>query len=313
MEYSGKASQAVAFVSTGRLLVQATRPRQWTKNLLVYMALFFTVNETWDAGDIGEILPLLGKTTLGFLIFCALSGAVYLANDIFDVRRDRLHPRKQYRPIASGQLPVSTAWAAAGVLAAGGVASAFLREPLFGGIATAYLATMTAYTLVLKRLIVLDVFAISAGFVLRAVAGAAVIQVPISPWLYICTGLGALFIALAKRRSELARAGERAPSQRDTLEWYTKGLLDQLTPVVATSVVIAYSFYTFTPPNLPDNHTMMLTIPFVIYGVFRYTYLMHVKDAGENPEETLTSDVPLIIAIVSWLAAAATVLVVFRG
>ena len=313
MEYSGKASQAVAFVSTGRLLVRATRPKQWTKNLLVYMALFFTVNETWDAGDIGEMLPLLGKTTLAFLIFSALSGAVYLANDIFDVHRDRLHPRKRNRPIASGLLPIDTAWRAAGALASVGAGSAFLLEPLFGGIALAYLATMAAYTLVLKRLIVLDVFVISAGFVLRAVAGAAAIRVPISPWLYICTGLGALFIALAKRRGELALAGERAPSQRDTLEWYTTGLLDQLTAVVATSVVIAYSFYTFTAPNLPDNHTMMLTIPFVVYGVFRYTYLMHVKGAGENPEETLTSDLPLIITIASWLATAATVLVVFRG
>ena len=312
MEYSGKASHSMAFTSTGRALVQATRPKQWTKNLLVYMALFFTINEAWDAGDFGEMLPLLGKTSLGFLIFSALSGAVYLANDVVDVARDRLHPTKRFRPIASGQLAVSTSLAAAAVLAAAGIAFAFLVEPLFGGVAVAYLATMTAYTIVLKRLIVLDVFAISAGFVLRAVAGAAVIQVPISPWLYICTGLGALFIALAKRRSELAAAGDRAASQRSTLDWYTQGLLDQLTAVVATSVVIAYSFYTFTAENLPVNNTMMLTIPFVVYGVFRYTYLMHVKNAGESPEEVLTSDVPLIIAIVSWLATAATVLVMFR-
>ena len=312
MEYSGKASYAVGLVSTGRGLVQATRPKQWTKNLLVFMALFFTINEAWDASDLGEMLPLLAKTTLGFLIFCALSGAVYLANDVVDARRDRLHPTKRFRPIASGQLAVSTSLTTAAVLAAAGVASAFLVEPLFGGVATSYLATMTAYTLVLKQLIVLDVFAISAGFVLRTVAGAAVIQVPISPWLYLCTGLGALFIALAKRRCELASAGDRAASQRSTLEWYTQGLLDQLIAVVATSVVIAYSFYTFTAQNLPDNHTMMLTIPFVVYGVFRYTYLMRVKNAAESPEDVLTSDVPLIVTIVSWLATAATVLVMFR-
>ena len=172
---------------------------------------------------------------------------------------------------------------------------------------------MMVYTTALKRLILLDVFAISAGFVLRAVAGAAVLQVPISPWLYICTGLGALFIALAKRRSELVSAGEHAGSQRDTLEWYTPSLLDQLMVVVATSVMLTYSLYSFTAGSLPENHAMMFTIPFVVYGVFRYLYLVHVKNLGESPEDILITDLPLIATIVLWLATAATILVIFRG
>ena len=186
-----------------------------------------------------------------------------------------------------------------------------MLEPDFGWVSSGYLLLMLTYSTMLKRLAVLDVLTISAGFVLRSVAGAAVLQVPISPWLYICTGLGALFIALAKRRSELARAGERAPSQRDTLEWYTTGLLDQLTAVVATSVVIAYSFYTFTAPNLPDNHIMMLTIPFVVYGLFRYMFLVHTHNMGENPEDILITDVPLIACIALWLVTAAAVLIVW--
>ena len=163
---------------------------------------------------------------------------------------------------------------------AGGLGSAFVLEPLFGVTAAAYAATMVVYTFLLKRLILLDVFAISAGFVFRAVAGAAVLQVPISPWLYICTGLGALFIALSKRRCELTLAGDAAASQRETLDWYTHSLLDQLIAVVATSVVLTYGLYTFTAENLPDNHSMMLTIPFVVYAIFRYMYLVHTRHLG---------------------------------
>ena len=313
MDYSRDASLPLGLVSLARALLRATRPKQWTKNLLIFLALFFTINEAWDIEDLRRILSLVGRTTMAFVVFSALSGAVYIFNDIFDVERDRQHPRKRLRAIASGQLPVPVAWGAAATLVAGGLVSGFMLEPFFGSISLAYVGTMMAYTLVLKRLILLDVFAISGGFVLRAVAGAAVIEVPISPWLYICTGLGALFIALAKRRSELALAGEEAGSQRDTLERYTTGLLDQFIAVVATSSVLAYSLYTFTASNLPKNQAMMLTIPFVVYGVFRYMYLVHTKNLGENPEDILVTDVPLIITILLWLATAATILVKFRG
>ena len=313
MEFARGASIVPVLVNLSAAVVRTVRPRQWTKNLIIYLALFFTVNEAWDPLDPGELWSLATKTTLAFLVFCALSGAIYIVNDIVDIERDRKHPRKRLRPIASGQLPIPLAWSAGFALVTVGLVSAFLLEPLFGGVSLVYVATMVAYSLLLKELILLDVFAISAGFVLRAVAGAAVLSLPISPWLFICTGLGALFLALAKRRGELAQAGDAAASQRGTLEIYSPEVLNQFIGVVATSVLIAYSLYTFTAPNLPENHSMMLTIPFVVYGLFRYMYLVHRKGLGENPEDIVITDAPLMATIVLWLATAAAILVVFRG
>ena len=313
MAYPGKASYGTAVVGTVAALLRAMRPKQWTKNLLVYLALFFSINEAWGPHvDAPSLTPFL-KATLALAVLSALSGAIYLINDIFDAEEDRRHPRKRFRPVAAGQLSPPVAWVSAGVLIGAALGVGFATEPWFGAVAAAYAATMVGYTVILKRLVLLDVFAISAGFVLRAVAGAAILQVPISPWLYICTGLGALFIALSKRRSELAAAGENAASQRRTLEWYTRGLLDQLIAVVAASVVVAYILYTFTASNLPDNHIMMLTIPFVLYGLFRYFYLVHMRNLGETPEDILISDVPLIAAVALWVASAASILAVFRG
>ena len=313
METSGNRSSPAASVSAFRALVITTRPRQWTKNLLVYFALFFTANQTWDLGDLSHALSLFGKATLAFALFSALSGAVYVINDIFDVERDRQHPRKRSRPIASGQLSVPLAWGAAVGLAASSLGSSFILELLFGWVGLAYLLTMLAYSMLLKRLVLLDIFAISGGFVLRAVAGAAVLQVPVSPWLYICTGLGALFIAISKRRSELALAGERAGRQRETLELYTSALLDQFIAIVAPSTLVAYTLYTFTADNLPENNAMMLTIPLVVYGLFRYIYLVHTRNLGESPEEVLVTDIPLMVCITLWLTTAASVLMLWGG
>ena len=299
-------------MATAKALILATRPRQWTKNLLVYFAFFFTINERWDLEDFNSLSLLFGEVTAAFVIFSALSGAIYLINDVIDVEKDRQHPRKSQRAIPSGQLGVSFALVSAAALSIAGLSLAFLVEPAFGVVSLIYLVLMVLYTLVLKQVVLLDVFSISAGFVLRAVAGAAVIDVPISPWLYICTGLGALFIALGKRRDELALAGENAASQRGTLEWYTPRLLDQLIAVVAPSTLLAYILYTSTADNLPDNHAMMLTIPFVVYGLFRYLFLLHSKNMGENPEEVLLTDVPLITSILLWMITAASVLLVFR-
>ena len=295
-----------------KALVLSVRPKQWTKNLIIYFALFFTINDTWYLDNLGPALSLFGKTTLAFCLFSALSGAVYLVNDICDVEKDRQHPKKRSRPIPSGCLPVPVAWVAAAGLAVLGLGLSFVLEPLFGWVSVGYLATMMSYSLLLKRLVLLDLFAISGGFVLRAVAGAAVLQVPISPWLYTCTGMGALLIAVAKRRSELSLAGENAARQRDTLGMYTMPLLDQFIAIVAPSTLLAYTLYTFTASNLPENHAMMITIPFVVYGLFRYVYLVHAKDLGENPENILITDIPLIVSIVLWLGTAAGVLVVFR-
>ena len=312
MDYSGTASSWQGFAVISRALIKSTRPKQWTKNLLVFLPLFFTVEETWDPAHFDAVASVFGKATIAFVVFSMLAGAVYLVNDAIDVERDRLHPKKRNRPIAAGQLPISIAWTAAVTLVSAALAIAFLLVPQFGAVSVGYVATMVAYSLVLKHLILLDVFSISAGFVLRVVAGASVLQVPISPWLYICTGLGALLIALAKRRAELAAAGDNAAGQRATLEWYTAGLLDQLITSMATAVVLAYTLYTFTAPNLPENNAMMLTIPLVVYGLFRYLYLIHAKGLGENPEEIIISDMPLIACIGLWLAASASILVAYR-
>ena len=293
-------------------LFLAIRPKHWTKNLLVYLVFFFTVGEAWSPDDLHSILMPLYKSSLAFVIFSILSSGIYIVNDILDIQRDHKHPTKRLRPIASGILPVTLAWITATILISVGSTAAFVLEPLYGVIALTYVTTMTAYSVFLKRIIILDVFAISGGFILRAITGAVVIQVPVSPWLYVCTGLGALFIALCKRKSELTIAGENAGLQRDTLQFYTISLLEHLINIVTASVALSYIFYTFTATNLPDNHSMLFTIPFVIYGLFRYLYLTHTKNLGENPEEIITNDIPLIITIVLWLIFTATILTIAR-
>lgn len=296
-----------------KALVIAVRPKQWAKNLIIYLAFFFTLNEYWSLGDAFAAVPLFGEATAAFVIFSALTGAVYLINDIFDVERDRLHPRKRFRPIASGQLPVSVAWFAAVALIGLGLVAAFVFRPLFGVVSLAYVVSIVGYSVYLKQMVLIDVFTISGGFVLRAVAGAVVMQVPVSPWLFICTGLAALLLALAKRRSELVQAGENAGSQRESLQAYSLPFLDQLIAMVATASVVAYSLYTFTAENLPENNAMMLTIPFVVYGLFRYLYLVHQTGVGENPEDLFFGDVSLAVAIALWLVSVALVLGLFRS
>ena len=301
-----------SLLGVGKALLLSARPKQWTKNLIIYFALFFSINEAWQLGNAEQALTHFARTTAAFALFAALSSAVYLVNDVSDAPMDRRHPRKRFRPIASGQLSPKVALTAAIVLTALGLAFSFVLEPLFGLVAVVYAGVMFAYSLVLKRIVLLDVLSISGGFVLRAVAGAAVLAVPISPWLYTCTGVGALLLALGKRRSEIAQAGEAASRQRDTLRWYTREMTDQFIAIAAPSTLLAYTLYTFTAPNLPENHAMMLTILFVLYGLFRYVYIIHTRDLGESPEEILITDIPLIICILSWLVTAATVLVVFR-
>ena len=313
MEYSRRRPLPLALAATARALLASTRPKQWTKNLIIFFALFFTISDWWDLNDLGRMASLAGRSTAAFALFSALSGAVYLVNDVIDVGQDRRHPLKRLRPIAAGQLSAGTAWAAAAVLAGAALVLSLALEPVFGLVSLLYLSIMLAYSLALKRVVLLDVFSISGGFVLRAVAGAAVLQVPISPWLYICTGLGALFIALAKRRSELAAAGAEAGKQRESLQHYSRAFLDQLMAVVAPSTLITYSLYTFTAPNLPDNHFMMFTIPLVAYGLFRYMYLVHTERLGESPEDIVITDLPLVVSILLWLAVATTILVVYRA
>ena len=292
--------------------IAALRPKQWTKNLLAYLPLFFTVGERWNPQELEPTLDLIARSTAAFVLLTVISGAVYLINDVADLDSDRRHLRKRLRSIASGRLGVRTALAAASALGTAGIAASFALEALFGWVVVGYAALMVAYSLLLKRVALLDVITIAGGFLLRVVAGAAVLGVMISPWLYTCSGLGALFIALAKRRSEAAIAGEDAAVQRETLGEYTLPLLDQLMAVIASSALLAYTLYTFTASNLPDNHAMMLTIPFVVFGLFRYTYLVHKGEMGEDPADMLTADAPLLASVLLWLVTVATILVLSR-
>lgn len=296
-----------------KALIASMRPRQWYKNLIIFLAFFFTINEAWTLnGDVQAALNMFGSITLAFLIFSLLTGAVYVVNDLLDAESDRRHPRKRHRPIAAGRLGVPLASGAAAVLTVTGISGALLLEPAFGAISIIYMVANLAYSLALKHIVLVDVFVISGGMVLRAVAGAAIMEVPISPWLYLCTALAALLLALIKRRSQLATAGEDAASQRPSLSRYSIAALDQLVVITATASLIAYSLYTFTAPNLPDNDAMMLTIPFVAFGLFRYIILSGSADAGENPEDLLMGDVPLVATVVLWLVSAAVILALFR-
>ena len=295
-----------------KYMLRSVRPKQWTKNLLVFLALIFSMNLYWEPFDLTSVGHLLARTVAAFALFCLVSSSEYLINDLVDLENDRQHPQKRLRPLASGGLKPSYALITAVFLVALSLPLSFWLGRLFGAVVLGYVILMLLYSLALKHIVIIDVFTIAAGFVLRAVAGAVVINVPISPWLYICTVLGALFIGFSKRRHELVLLNNDAPKHRRSLEEYTPQLLEQLIAVVAPAAVIAYSLYTFSATNLPQNHAMMLTIPFVIYGIFRYLYLVHSKNLGGTPEEILLSDLPLIIDIALWVVASTVILFVYR-
>ncbi len=283
---------ATGFLSTTLAVIASMRPKQWTKNVLVFMALIFSLGETWHLSDPSSWLPLLGKATATFALFCMVCGADYLINDVRDRESDQLHPKKRTRPIAAGRLSVRTALIAATVLIAMGLAGGFALEWRVGAVIAGYVAIMLAYSYYLKHVVLLDLMIIATGFVLRAMAGAFVIDVPVSPWLYAVTALGALFLAINKRRAEIVLLKEDANEHRPILEEYTTSLLDQMASIVTASTLVAYGLYTFTAPALPTNHSMMLTIPFVLYGIFRYLYLVHARGEGGSPEDVLLKDAP---------------------
>lgn len=304
---------APRLAAIGKALLQSARPTQWYKNFVIYTAFFFTLNEAWTLADLPVAAALLARLTLALCLFILLATAVYLLNDIIDAESDRLHPRKRLRPVASGRLPFPLAWTAAALSAAVALIGAYLISPPFALVACAYALINITYSLLLKRIVLVDIFVISSGMVLRVIAGAAIMQVPISPWLYLCTALVALMLALVKRRSELAASnGDHAVRQRATLGSYTLASLNQLIDITAATALIAYSLYTFTAPNLPPNNAMMITIPFVAFGVFRYILLASTSDKGEDPEKLLISDRPLIAALLLWIAAAFAILMLFR-
>jgi len=282
-------------------LLVSMRPKQWTKNLFVFAGLVFD-EKLFNP-------PLFLKTALAFVLFCLISSSVYLINDLIDLERDRKHPKKRNRPLPSGQLHPRWAALAAILFLAISLPASFLLKPELGWIALGYFLTMLAYSFYLKHLVIIDVLAIAAGFVLRVMAGTVIAEVArFSPWLYFCTLLGALFLGFAKRRHEILLLNDRATQHRAILGEYTPKLLDQMIIVVTSTTIMAYCLYTFSAPNLPTNHAMMLTIPFVLYGVFRYLYLIHVRNEGGAPEEILIKDVPFIVNIALWILTSVIIL-----
>jgi len=283
-------------------LLKSLRPSQWTKNLFVFAALVFAQKALIETA--------LLRALAAFAVFCFLSGATYLINDVCDLEADRRHPKKSLRPIAAGRVRPATAIGVAVVLIAGALAAGFALRPLFGVIAAIYTAAMLAYSLRLKNVVIIDVFFIAAGFVLRVVAGGVVIDVPLSSWLIICMSLLALFIAFGKRRHELVFLETDAPLHRPILREYSAYLLDQMISVVAAATVIAYSLYTVSEETVAKFGTrnLILTTPFVLYGIFRYLYLVHQRGQGGNPEEMIFRDKPLAADIFLWITAVVIIL-----
>jgi 4-hydroxybenzoate polyprenyltransferase len=283
--------------SPARAALAAMRPRQWSKNLLVFAGIVFAA-KIGDATRWGEALA-------AFAAYCALSSAAYLVNDVRDREHDRLHPVKRQRPIARGELSVRAALGLSAVLAAAAFAIGAWLGLASLGLLLGFAVLQLAYSMGLKHVVLVDILAIGGLFVIRAAAGAVAVDVRISPWLLLCTALLALFLALAKRRGELVLVGARETPGRPVLEGYSLELVDQLVSVVASSTVIAYCLYTFTAR---DSKALMVTIPFVIFGVFRYLLLVHRDDLGEEPEQVLLTDVPIILAVCGWIVTAAVIL-----
>jgi len=278
-------------------LLVSLRPEQWTKNAFVFAALLFGQR----LGDPHAVL--LAAAT--FVVFCALSGAMYLVNDVADASSDRQHPLKRTRPVAAGTLSPAVALSAAATLGVTAGAGAFLIGTAVGVVALAYLALLALYSVALKHIVILDALAIAAGFVLRTAAGAAAIAVPMSHWLLICTTLLALFLALSKRRHELTLLAEGAVDHRRILQEYSPYLLDQMVAVVTASALVSYASYAASPDTAARLGTdrLPLTIPFVLYGIFRYLYLVHQKHRGGNPSTLFLSDRPLLVCVALWVAS----------
>jgi len=279
------------------LLLKSMRPKQWTKNLVIFAGIIFSRNIFVDA--------YLLKTYYAFIAFCALSGSIYIINDLMDIEKDRAHPEKRNRPLASGQLSAPLAIVFVILTTAASLFGAFWLDRGFGIVALTYFLLVLSYNFKLKNVVIIDVLAIALGFILRAVAGAVVIAVDISPWLLVCTFLLALFLALNKRRHELVLLSGNAQLHRKILGEYEPAMLDQMLSVVTSSTVMAYSLYTFTSGH---STYLMGTIPFVVYGIFRYQYLVFRKDIGGSPESALIKDPPMLINVLLWVLSCALIL-----
>ncbi|HPD01681.1 MAG TPA: decaprenyl-phosphate phosphoribosyltransferase [Acetivibrio sp.] len=277
--------------------ISLVRPKQWIKNLFVFSALIF-------AKLVFE--PVYLRTVfLAFLSFCMISSCVYILNDIVDMEKDRLHPKKKTRPIASGLISKTEAWIFLAVLLPVSVAAGFLLQVYFGLILVVYFVNNVLYSVAVKHMVILDVMSIALGFLLRVIGGGVVIEVYISQWILLCTLLLSLFLGFSKRRNELVVLENGADSHRKILKEYSLEFIDNMLSIVTASTVMAYSLYTFSSKN---NYFMMLTIPFVLYGIFRYQYIIYMKKEGGSPEETVLSDIPLIVCIFLWVVISVIVL-----
>ena len=287
-----------------KALFKTMRPRQWPKNIFIFAALVFDK-------QLLHLDPLL-RTIAGFALFCLISSSVYIFNDLADIEADRQHPEKKKRPIPSGELPLSAAWIAGTLLTIITLALGLLMDWEFAAVLLAYFLINLAYSRWLKHIPIVDVLVLALCFVLRVEGGVTLIDVQrFSPWIYIVMTLLALYLGFGKRRAEMALLAQGAGAHRKVFEGYTIPLLDQYILIVSGTTIVAYSLYTFTAPNVPANHSMMLTIPFVLYAIFRYLYLVQVKHAGGAPEEILLSDRPLQIAILFWALAVLAVFYLF--
>ena len=302
-EIAAVTARAPSAASTVAAVVTSLRPRQWVKNLFVFAGLVFAQQ---------LFTPAALTALAAFAIFCALSGAVYLVNDVADRERDRRHPTKRLRPIAAGHLSPAAGVAIAVLVVTGALAASLAITPLFALVAATYAALLTAYSLRLKHIVIVDVLVVAMGFTLRAVAGAVAIDVEISSWLLICTILIALFLALGKRRHEYVALRAVAVPHRPILEEYSEALLDQMIAVVTASTVMAYALYTMSPETVAkfNTHLLPATLPFVLYGIFRYLYLIYRKQLGGNPSEAFLTDRALQVNTLAWIAA---VLVIVYG
>jgi 4-hydroxybenzoate polyprenyltransferase len=291
-----------ARASTFRLLLMSLRPEQWTKNLFVFAGVLF-------GGHLFDV-PAMLRAVAAFTVFCALSGVVYIFNDLADRAADQRHPLKRLRPIASGRLSPLTAATAAIILGAVSLAAAVLLSPMFAVLSATYVGLLALYSVLLKHLVIIDALTIAAGFVLRAAAGAVAVFVPISHWLLVCTTLLALFLVLSKRRHELTLLADGAMTHRPILEEYSPYLLDQMIAVVTASTLVAYSVYSTSAETAERLRTtrLGLTIPFVLYGIFRYLYLVHQKRAGGSPADLLLTDRPLLACVGLWALSVALIL-----
>jgi 4-hydroxybenzoate polyprenyltransferase len=288
-------------MSQARLLLRTMRPKQWTKNIFVWAALLFD-------HKLFLATPFL-RTLIMFVLFCAISSAVYIVNDLVDIQKDRQHPSKRSRPLASGALNPRLALVAAIGIVVLSLPAALWLGPAAAMILYGYLLLMIAYSFWLKNIVIVDVLTIAAGFVLRVAAGVVVIEAErFSPWLYVCMVLLALFLGIGKRRQEIVLMQEGSRDTRSILQEYNVKFLDEMLALVSSTTVMAYSLYTFSAPNVPPNHSLMLTIPFVLYGLFRYLYLIHVRGETDPPDVVALKDRALLLDVILW---ALVVVVVF--